>query len=208
MAPWGWRAAAHGDSSEFRAALPFAASTSTTAPESRRRSPSGASIRSVVAGVILSVHTRSRPSKLSGVIRGVRVVARTCRHASLSSASCPRTTTGIEPDKREHIWLFSEWRDDEPEPSRFHLTNVSPDLPGKYIINLLKQRWRTERVYQDMKGDLGLDHFEGRLFRGWHHHVSFALCCYAFVTAERARRFPHRGTKGSSNRCDRMRGLS
>ncbi len=44
-------------------------------------------------------------------------------------------------------------------------------------------------VYEEMKGELGLDHFEGRSFRGWHHHVSVALCCYAFVVAERTRRF-------------------
>jgi SRSO17 transposase len=52
------------------------------------------------------------------------------------------------------------------------------------------QRWRTERVYEDLKGELGLDHYEGRRFPGWHHHVSVALCCYAFIVAERVRRFP------------------
>ncbi len=54
------------------------------------------------------------------------------------------------------------------------------------------QRWRTERVYEDLKGELGLDHFEGRRFRGWHHHVSVALCCYAFVVAARVQRLPPR----------------
>jgi len=52
------------------------------------------------------------------------------------------------------------------------------------------QRWRTERVYEDLKGELGLGHDEGRRFPGWHHYVSVALCCYAFIVAERARRFP------------------
>ena len=50
--------------------------------------------------------------------------------------------------------------------------------------------WRTERVYEDLKGELGLDHFEGRRFRGWHHHVSVALASFAFVVAERVRAFP------------------
>jgi SRSO17 transposase len=58
------------------------------------------------------------------------------------------------------------------------------------LIRIIKQRWRTERVYEDLKGELGLDHFEGRTFPGWHHHVSVALACYAFVVAEQARRFP------------------
>jgi len=96
---------------------------------------------------------------------------------------------GTDPADRETVWLVSEWRYDERKP-RFQLTTLPAELPGRYIVNLLKQRWRTERVYEDMKGELGLDHFEGRSFRGWHHHVSVALCCYAFVAAERARHFP------------------
>ena len=106
---------------------------------------------------------------------------------------------GTDPCERESVWLVTEWRYDEDKP-RFHLTTLPADLPGKYIIHLLKQRWRTERVYQDMKGDLGLDHFEGRSFRGWHHHVSVALCCYAFVAAERARHFPPEISRSRSDR--------
>jgi SRSO17 transposase len=45
-------------------------------------------------------------------------------------------------------------------------------------------------MYEDLKGELGLDHFEGRSFPGWHHHVSVVICCYAFVVAERALAFP------------------
>ncbi|ATB42217.1 transposase [Cystobacter fuscus] len=58
------------------------------------------------------------------------------------------------------------------------------------------QRWRTERVYEDLKGELGLDHYEGRRFPGWHHHVSVALCCYAFIIAERMRHFPPLDSRG------------
>jgi len=58
------------------------------------------------------------------------------------------------------------------------------------LVKRVKQRWRTERAYEDLKGELGLDHFEGRSYRGWHHHVTVALCCYAFVVAEQARHFP------------------
>jgi hypothetical protein len=57
------------------------------------------------------------------------------------------------------------------------------------------QRWRTERVYEDLKNELGLDHFEGRSFAGWHHHVSVALCCFAFIVAERVRHFHPLGPK-------------
>jgi SRSO17 transposase len=55
---------------------------------------------------------------------------------------------------------------------------------------LIKERWRTERAYEELKGELGLDHFEGRSFPGWHHRVSVLLCCYAFIVSERVRHFP------------------
>jgi SRSO17 transposase len=58
------------------------------------------------------------------------------------------------------------------------------------MVRLIKQRFRIERTYQDLKGQLGLDHYEGRRYPGWHHHVSVVLACYAFVAAESVRRFP------------------
>ncbi len=61
------------------------------------------------------------------------------------------------------------------------------------------QRWRTERVYEDLKGELGLDHFEGRRFPGWHHNVSVALCCYAFIVAERVQHFPPSARRALGN---------
>jgi SRSO17 transposase len=66
---------------------------------------------------------------------------------------------------------------------------LSQDISMKQLVRHIKQRWRTERAYEDLKCQLGLDHFEGRLYPGWHHHVSVALCCYAFITAERVRHF-------------------
>jgi SRSO17 transposase len=95
-----------------------------------------------------------------------------------------------KPDEREHLWLLIEWRDDEPEPANYFLVSLPGTMTRKRLVRLVMQRWRTERVYEDLKGELGLDHFEGRRFPGWHHHVSVALCCYAFVVAERVRRFP------------------
>jgi SRSO17 transposase len=71
-------------------------------------------------------------------------------------------------------------------------------------VRLLKERYRTERVYQEMKGELGLDHFEGRSFPGWHHHVSVALCCYAFVIGERMRHFPPAAGRRSAARADAL----
>jgi SRSO17 transposase len=91
---------------------------------------------------------------------------------------------------REPLWLAAEWPEDEKQPSKFLLTTLPRRMSKKEIVRLLKERWRTERMYEDLKGELGLDHFEGRSFPGWHHHVSVVLCCFAFVVAERVRAFP------------------
>jgi SRSO17 transposase len=96
----------------------------------------------------------------------------------------------VAPDEREPLWLLIEWRDGEDEPANYFLCSLSTRRTKKQLIRIVMQRWRTERVYQDLKDELGLDHFEGRRFPGWHHHVSVALCCYAFIVAERVRRFP------------------
>ena len=73
----------------------------------------------------------------------------------------------------------------------------------KQAVKLVMQRWRTERVYEDLKGELGLDHYEGRRYPGWHHHVSVVLCCYAFLVAERVRHFPPsaRREEGAGAQC-------
>jgi SRSO17 transposase len=103
----------------------------------------------------------------------------------------PYHDDGISPSVREDVCLLMEWEDSASKPTKFHFVNLAPGRQSrKRLVRLIKQRWRTERVYQDMKGELGLDHFEGRSFLGWHHHVSVALSCYAYVAAEQARRFP------------------
>lgn len=96
---------------------------------------------------------------------------------------------GMPLASREAEWLIAEWPDSESEPSKFHLTTLPKRMSKKQIVLLLKERWRTERMYQDLKGELGLDHFEGRSFPGWHHHVSVVLTCAAFLVAEQARAF-------------------
>ncbi len=110
---------------------------------------------------------------------------------------------GTPLDEREDIWLVMEWRDSETEPTRYHLTTLPRRLSKKEIVRIIKERWRTERVYQEMKGELGFDHFEGRSFQGWHHHVTVVLCCYAFVVAERLRHFPPSALQAtdSANQC-------
>jgi SRSO17 transposase len=97
---------------------------------------------------------------------------------------------GLTVAQRESIWLVVEWPEHEKAPSKFLLTTLPRRMSKKQVIRILQERWRTEQAYSELKGELGLDHFEGRSFPGWHHHVSVVLCCYAFVVAERVRRFP------------------
>jgi SRSO17 transposase len=108
------------------------------------------------------------------------------------------TATGLA-QRREHLSLLIEWRDGEPAPANYFLISF-PVRTIKATVRVVMQRWRTERVYEDLKGELGLDHFEGRRFRGWHHHVSVALCCFAFVVAERMQRFSPSTRSAASRR--------
>jgi SRSO17 transposase len=115
----------------------------------------------------------------------------------------PAHDTGEPLVEREHLWLLMEWRDDEPEPAHFYLVRTNHDPTRKQLVRMVKERYRTERAYEDLKGELGLDHFEGRRFTGWNHHVSVALACYAFITAERACAFPPSARGQDRNRAHR-----
>lgn len=93
-------------------------------------------------------------------------------------------------EPRDPQWLLIEWPHDEDDPTHFVLSTLPKTMSIKEMIGTLKNRWRIERSYEDLKGQLGLDHYEGRSFVGWHHHVTVVLCCYAFLVAERSRSFP------------------
>jgi SRSO17 transposase len=107
-------------------------------------------------------------------------------------------------DEREVLWLMIEWPEGEPKPTKFVLTTMPRRMSKKRIARIVKERWRTERVYEEMKGELGLDHFEGRSYPGWHHHVTVAICCYAFIVAERARSFPPSAERKGPPASDRV----
>jgi SRSO17 transposase len=97
---------------------------------------------------------------------------------------------GTDAGDREPLWLIMEWLDGETKPTKFILTTLPRRMSKKQIVRIMKERWRTERAYEELKGELGLDHFEGRSFPGWHHHISVVTSCYAFIVSERVRRFP------------------
>ena len=98
----------------------------------------------------------------------------------------------------EEQWLVIEKPGRTDPPEHYVLTTLPSSMTKKQIVRRFKQRWRIERTYEDLKGELGLDHFEGRSYRGWQHHVTCTLACFAFLVAERARAFSPKA-RGSQN---------
>lgn len=89
-------------------------------------------------------------------------------------------------------WLICEWPSKADEPTKYWLSNLPADTPLKTLVRLAKLRWRIEHDYRELKDALGLDHFEGRTYRGWNHHVTLVSVAHAFLTLERRRRPPAR----------------
>lgn len=89
-------------------------------------------------------------------------------------------------------WLLCEWPSDKHEPVKYWLSNLPADTELRRLVRLAKLRWRIEHDYRELKDALGLDHFEGRSFRGWHHHATLVSVAHGFLTLERRRRPPTR----------------
>ena len=85
-------------------------------------------------------------------------------------------------------WLLAEWPAGKPEPVKYWLANLPEATPILELVRLGKLRWRIEQDYRELKGALGLDHFEGRSFSGWHHHVTLVSVAHGFLTLERLQR--------------------
>ena len=82
-------------------------------------------------------------------------------------------------------WLLCEWPDGANEPVKYWLSNLRAETPLKRLVGLAKLRWRIEHDYRELKDALGLDHFEGRSYPGWHHHVTLVSLAHGFLTLER-----------------------
>lgn len=87
-------------------------------------------------------------------------------------------------------WLLIEWPKTEAEPTHYWLANLPPDTKLKDLVAIAKQRWIIERDYQELKQEVGLGHYEGRGWRGFHHHATLCIAAYGFLVAERARFSP------------------
>jgi len=91
---------------------------------------------------------------------------------------------------RAEEWLLIEWPRGDEEPRKYWLSNLPATTLLRDLVALAKQRWIIERDDQELKQELGLGHFEGRSWRGFHHHATLAIAAYGFLVAERSRFSP------------------
>jgi SRSO17 transposase len=89
------------------------------------------------------------------------------------------------PGKPVKEWLLIEWPEDEDEPTKYWLSTLPKNILFHDLVDAAKLRWRIERDYQELKQEVGLGHFEGRGWRGFHHHATLCIAAYGFLISER-----------------------
>jgi SRSO17 transposase len=82
-------------------------------------------------------------------------------------------------------WLLIEWPEREAKPTKYWLSTLPENISFRKLVDLAKLRWRIERDYQELKQEVGLGHFEGRGWLGFHHHATMSIAAYAFLISER-----------------------
>jgi SRSO17 transposase len=110
------------------------------------------------------------------------------RFAALRVRPAHRDYWRAEPHAEE--WLLIEWPSNETEPTKYWFSTMTANTALVELVHLAKHRWIIERDYQELKQELGLGHYEGRGWRGFHHHASLCIAAYGFLVAERNRFSP------------------
>ncbi len=82
-------------------------------------------------------------------------------------------------------WLLIEWPEGEDEPTKYWFSTLPEDIAFRDLVDIAKLRWRIERDYQELKQEVGLGHYEGRGWRGFHHHATLCIAAYGFLVSER-----------------------
>jgi SRSO17 transposase len=110
------------------------------------------------------------------------------RFARLRVRPAHRDHERAEPYPEE--WLLMEWPQGESEPTKYWLSTLPAATSMRELVRMAKHRWIIERDYEELKQELGLGHYEGRGWRGFHHHASLCIAAYGFLVAERSRFSP------------------
>ncbi len=96
-----------------------------------------------------------------------------------------RIAITISTASRPQEWLLIEWPKGEDAPTKYWLSTLPQDIAFRSLVDMTKLRWRIERDYQELKQEVGLGHFEGRGWRGFHHHATLCIAAYGFLISER-----------------------
>jgi SRSO17 transposase len=121
------------------------------------------------------------PMRSKFKVRTLRPAGVAARRHATAQAGGPSAWDGVLPA----LTLVTQWPTGEKTPTEYWLTSLPADTPLRHLVRLAKMRWRIEHDYREMKHGLGLDHFEGRTWRGWHHHTTLVTAAHAFLTLHR-----------------------
>jgi SRSO17 transposase len=111
--------------------------------------------------------------------------AMTSRFITVRVRPANRTITRAAAGTLPALWLIAEWPTGAKEPSDYWLSTLPADTSITELVRLAKIRWRIEHDYRELKKALGLDHFEGRSWLGWHHHATLVTAAHLFLTTLR-----------------------
>src|SRR6266540_2742527 len=118
------------------------------------------------------------------------------RFAAVRVRAAHRDEEGLRAP-REKQWLLIEWPLDQAQPTKYWLSTLPVNTSLVELVKTAKMRWRIERDYQELKQEFGLSHYEGRNWRGFHHHATLCIAAYGFLLADRLK---HGGSKKNSTR--------
>jgi SRSO17 transposase len=113
------------------------------------------------------------------------------RFAFVRVRAAHRWQWGFATEPREE-WLLCEWPAGQEKPTDYWLSNLPADTPPEHLARLARLRWKIELDYKQLKGELGLDHYEGRSYLGWYHHTALVTAAHGFLTLERLHPFRQR----------------
>jgi SRSO17 transposase len=133
--------------------------------------------RAALTAVTWRHGTKTDPDNPAAVMRS--------RFLALRIRPANRDITPADDGSLPEAWLLAEWPAGADEPTDYWISTLGPNAPIKELVRLAKIRWRIEHDYRELKTGLGLDHFEGRSWTGWHHHATLVSAAHLFITTLR-----------------------
>src|SRR6516165_6796241 len=125
------------------------------------------------------------PRMLGVRSHGVKVQQNSCPHVLPRMRVRPAHRDYWLAESRPEEWLLIEWPEGEQAPTKYWFSTLSATIGFRELVDIAKLRWRIERDYHELKQEVGLGHFEGRSWRGFHHHATLCIAAYGFLVSER-----------------------